>query len=90
MQTLTRRARLERFPKNHFTHIFADEAHGAMAESWLRIFNHFDTAKVCGITATSFRADGKVLSEVFEVEAYRKDLFDLVDEGYLVDPYHVE
>lgn len=90
VQTLTRRARLERFPRDHFTHIFADEAHGALAESWKRIFSHFDSAKVCGITATPFRADGKALSEIFETEAYRKDLFDLVDEGYLVDPDHVE
>jgi superfamily II DNA or RNA helicase len=90
VQTLTRKARLERFPKDHFQYIFADEAHGALAESWKRIFTHFDAAKVCGITATPFRADGKALSEIFEVEAYRKDLFDLVDEGYLVDPDHVE
>lgn len=90
VQSLTRKARLDRFPRDHFTHIFADEAHGALAESWKRIFTHFDQAKVCGITATSFRADGKSLSEIFETEAYRKDLFDLVDEGYLVDPDHVE
>jgi superfamily II DNA or RNA helicase len=90
VQSMTRKARLERFPKDHFSHIFADEAHGATAESWKRIFAHFDTAKVCGITATSFRADGKLLSEIFETEAYRKDLFNLVDEGFLVDPDHVE
>src|SRR4029077_8529200 len=90
VQTLTRKARLERFPKDHFQFIFADEAHGALAESWKRIFNHFETAKVCGITATSFRADGKNLSEIFEVECFRKDLFDLVDEGFLVSPDHVE
>jgi superfamily II DNA or RNA helicase len=90
VQSLTRRTRLERFPKNHFTHIFADEAHGSLAQSWQRIFTHFDTAKVCGITATPFRADGKELSEIFELEAFRKDLFDLVDEGFLVDPDHVE
>lgn len=90
VQSLTRKSRLERFPRDHFTHVFADEAHGALAESWKRIFTHFDSAKVCGITATSFRADGKLLSEIFECEAYRKDLFNLVDEGYLVDPDHIE
>lgn len=90
VQSLTRKTRLERFPRDHFQYIFADEAHGALAESWKRIFSHFDTAKICGITATSFRADGKSLSEIFEIEAYRKDLFDLVDEGFLVDPDHVE
>lgn len=90
VQTLTRKARLERFPKDHFQYIFADEAHGALAESWKRIFDHFNSAKICGITATSFRADGKALSDIFEVECFRKDLFDLVDEGYLVSPDHVE
>jgi superfamily II DNA or RNA helicase len=90
VQTLTRKARLDRFPRDHFQYIFADEAHGALAESWKRIFSHFDQAKICGITATPFRADGKLLSEIFEIEAFRKDLFDLVDEGFLVDPDHVE
>jgi superfamily II DNA or RNA helicase len=90
VQTLTRKARLERFPRDHFKFIFCDEAHGALAESWKRILSHFDAAKVCGITATPFRADGKLLSEIFECEAYRKDLFDLVDEGFLVDPDNVE
>ena len=90
VQTMTRKNRLERFPRDHFQYIFCDEAHGAAAESWKRIFGHFDSAKLCGITATSFRADGKTLSDIFEVEAYRKDLFDLVDTGYLVDPDHVE
>jgi superfamily II DNA or RNA helicase len=90
VQSLTRKSRLDRFPKDHFTHIFADECHGALAESWKRIFTHFDQARVCGITATPFRADGKELSEIFEVEAFRKDLFSLVDEGFLVDPTCVE
>jgi superfamily II DNA or RNA helicase len=90
VQTLTRKNRLDRFPPNHFKYIFCDEAHGATAESFKRIFGHFDSAKLCGITATSFRADGKSLSEIFEVEAYRKDLFDLVDEGFLVSPDHIE
>jgi superfamily II DNA or RNA helicase len=90
VQTLTRKKRLERFPKDHFGYIFADEAHGAVAESWKRIFNHFDSAKLCGITATPFRSDSKNLTDIFETEAYRKDLFSLVDEGYLVDPDHVD
>ena len=90
VQTLTRRARLERFPRDHFQYIFADECHMSLAESWKRIFAHFDSAKVCGITATPFRADGKLLADIFECEAYRKDLFDLVDDGYLVSPDHVE
>jgi superfamily II DNA or RNA helicase len=90
VQTMSRKKRLERFPKDHFAYIFADEAHGAVAESWKRIFSHFDRAKLCGITATPFRSDSKNLTDIFETEAYRKDLFSLVDEGYLVDPDHVD
>jgi superfamily II DNA or RNA helicase len=89
VQTLTRKNRLDRFPRDHFSHVFCDEAHGATAASFKRIFDHFTTAKLCGITATSFRADGKSLSEIFQTECYRKDLFDLVDEGFLVSPDHV-
>jgi superfamily II DNA or RNA helicase len=89
VQTLARTKRLERFPRDHFGYIFADEAHMSMAPSWKRILDHFAGAKVCGITATPFRADAKDLREIYEVEAYRKNLFDLVDEGWLCNPDHV-
>jgi superfamily II DNA or RNA helicase len=90
VQTLSRKKRLERFPRDHFAYIFADECHMSVAASWKRIFEHFSSAKRCGITATPFRTDGKKLSDLFEVEAYRKDLLSLVDDGYLVDPDHVD
>lgn len=90
VQTLSRKKRLERFPRDHFDYIFADECHMSVAASWKRIFEHFSSARRCGITATPFRSDGKTLSDLFEVEAYRKDLFSLVDDGYLVDPDHVD
>jgi superfamily II DNA or RNA helicase len=90
VQTLSRQKRLDRFPRDHFQFIFADECHTAVADSWKRIFAHFDSAKLCGITATPFRSDAKRLTDVFQCEAYRKDLFDLVDEGFLCDPDHVD
>lgn len=90
VQTLSRKKRLERFPKDHFSYIFCDECHMSVAASWKRIFEHFSSARRCGITATPFRSDGKKLSNLFEIEAYRKDLFSLVDDGYLVSPDHVD
>lgn len=89
VQTLCRAKRLERWPRDHFGYIFADEAHMSAAPSWQRILDHFNSAKVCGITATPFRADAKNLKEIYEVEAYRKPLFELVDDGWLCDPDHV-
>jgi superfamily II DNA or RNA helicase len=90
VQTLSRTKRLERFPRDHFSFIFADEAHMSVAPSWKRIFEHFNDAKICGITATPFRADSKSLADIYETESYRKSLFELVDEGWLVDPDHVD
>jgi superfamily II DNA or RNA helicase len=90
VQTLSRQARLERFPADHFTHIWADEAHMAAAESWKRIFAHFPQARVAGLTATPFRSDNKSLSDIFETESFRADLFNLVDSGWLVNPDHVD
>ena len=90
VQTLSREKRLKRFPRDHFSFIFADECHMSVAASWKRIFDHFESAKLCGITATPFRTDAKSLTEIFETESFRKDLFALVDEGWLVDPDHVD
>jgi superfamily II DNA or RNA helicase len=90
VQTLSRQARLERFPRDHFSHIFADEAHMAAADSWKRIFEHFSAAKVAGLTATPFRSDNKSLSDIFETESFRADLFSLCDRGWLVNPDHVD
>lgn len=89
VQTLARQKRLERFPQDHFGYIFADEAHMSMAPSWRRILDHFKAAKLCGITATPFRADAKSLTDLYETEAFRLNLFDLVDQGWLVNPDHV-
>lgn len=90
VQTLSRKKRLERFPTDHFEFIIADECHMALAESWKRIFAYFASAKRLGITATPFRTDNKKLTDLFETECYRKGIFDLVDEGYLVNPDHVD
>jgi superfamily II DNA or RNA helicase len=90
VQTLSRQKRLERFPRDHFSYIFADECHMSAAPSWKRIFEHFGQAKLCGITATPFRSDAKSLTDIYQTESYRKDLFQLVDDGWLVDPDHVD
>lgn len=90
VQTMSRKKRLERFSPEHFDYIIADEAHMSAADSWRRIFTHFSNAKLLGITATPFRSDAKKLTDIFEVEAYRKELLNLVDEGYLVNPDHVD
>lgn len=65
VQSLSRR--LEKYPNNYFTHIFIDETHRAPAETYRRILNHFNEAKLLGVTATPKRADKVGLKVVFDV-----------------------
>jgi len=56
--------------KNHFSKlssdffdlILVDEAHHNVAESWEKVRNHFNTAKIVNFSATPERSDGKAMS----------------------------
>ena len=47
------------------------------------ITDYFAPAKVCGITATAFRARMANLSAYYESVAFEMGMFDLIDEGYI-------
>lgn len=83
IQTLSRQHRLERFPRDHFSYIFVDEAHRD-PERAAKIRSYFNTAKSCGQTATAFRAKLKDLSPYYDTVAYELGLFSLIDAGYIV------
>ena len=80
IQTLTRRK--ERWPKDHFGLIVADEAHLSLASSWQGVLNYFK-AQVLGVTATPYRGDRRNLGEFYEYTAYEIGLFDLIRQGFL-------
>jgi superfamily II DNA or RNA helicase len=87
-QSLHKKSRLERFPRDHFDAIFIDESH-RNPDMKAAIFDYFETAKVCGMTATPFRADMLDLSEWYDDVAYRKpmsktvgDETGLIEEGF--------
>ncbi len=65
VQSLHRR--LEKYPNNYFTHIFIDETHRAPATTYRAITNHFNTAKILGVTATPKRADKVGLKCTFDI-----------------------
>lgn len=50
---------LHKFPQNFFDLIIVDEAHHSPADSWLKVLEHFNTARVINMTATPFRGDGQ-------------------------------
>ncbi len=69
--------------------VIYDECHHAAAEDNLRVLRQlgvFDrdwSGTLLGFTATTARADGKGLDEVFERIVYSRTLPDLIDAGYL-------
>jgi len=83
VQTL-RGKRLERHPPDRFSLIVIDEAHHAPSRTYRELLAHFPAAKVFGITATADRMDGIAQGNVFDSIAFRKDIDEGVDEGFLV------
>jgi superfamily II DNA or RNA helicase len=83
VQTLMRPARLALFKRDHFDVIIVDEAHHVMAESYMRILDYFEDAKVLGVTATPDRSDMRQLGDFFESLAYDYSLPKAIKEGYL-------
>jgi superfamily II DNA or RNA helicase len=63
-----------------------DEAHHAVAGTWRRIAEAWNTAKVLGVTATPERLDGVGLRDAFDVMVLGPDVRELIDSGHLA-PY---
>jgi len=76
-------ARLERFAPDEFSHIIVDEAHHTMANSYMRILDHFADAKVLGVTATADRGDKRNLGEVYQNVSYEMTLPTAIRDGWL-------
>lgn len=68
--------------------VILDECHRANTDTALDCLTElgcFSGTRLLGITATLFRTDSKMLTDVFEACVYKKNLIDLIQEGYLVD-----
>ena len=83
VQTLMREKRLSSFDSDYFDTIIIDEAHHAISDSYTRVLEHFNNAKVLGVTATPDRGDMKNLGQVFDSLAYEYTLPKAIKEGYL-------
>lgn len=62
--------------------IVIDECHHANAPTWRAVCNYFPKSKIVGFTATYRHTD----DSVFKTVAYRRDILDMINDGYLVDP----
>lgn len=83
VQSLMREKRLAQFPVDYFNTIIVDEAHHCLADSYQRVLNYFDQAKVLGVTATPDRGDMRNLGQYFESLAYEYTLPRAIKDGYL-------
>jgi superfamily II DNA or RNA helicase len=83
VQTMMRPSRLAQFERDHYDAIIVDEAHHVLSESYQRILEYFDEAKVLGVTATPDRGDMRNLGQYFESLAYEYTLPAAVRDGYL-------
>lgn len=83
VQSLMREKRLNQFNTNYFDTIIVDEAHHCISDSYQRVLQHFNQAKVLGVTATPDRGDMRNLGQYFESLAYEYTLPKAIKEGYL-------
>lgn len=83
VQTLMRESRLKQFSPDFFNTIIVDEAHHCLSESYQRVLNYFEGAKVLGVTATPDRGDMRNLGQYFETLAYEYTMPRAIKEGYL-------
>jgi superfamily II DNA or RNA helicase len=83
VQSLMRENRLKQFKPDFFGTIVVDEAHHALADSYQRVLEHFKTANVLGVTATSDRGDKRSLGQYFDSIAYEYTLPAAIRDGFL-------
>ncbi|MGN7611919.1 DEAD/DEAH box helicase [Magnetococcales bacterium HHB-1] len=88
VQTLCREANLKSMPTLDL--LVIDEAHHAVADSYLRIIDHTrelnDQSMIYGVTATPGRGDKKGLRPVFSNVADQVTLTETIQAGHLVPP----
>lgn len=82
-QTLSRKGGLDYFPPDFFSQIFIDECHRGVKRD-KAIADYFPHAKICGVTATPFRANLANLGEYYPRVAYSKPLNDTINGGGLI------
>lgn len=83
VQTLSKDGRLQQFGPQEFALVICDEAHHGTAASYRKIFDHFEGAKILGVTATPDRADEAAMGAVFDDVAYIYEIQDAIRDGYL-------
>ena len=81
--------RLNWFEEREPNLIVIDEAHHAVAATYLKVCAAFPSAKLLGFTATPCRTDGKGLGDLFQSLISGPQIHELVRDGFLVEPRYL-
>lgn len=83
-------SRISNFCKQDFSAVIVDEAHHSAADTYKRVFDHFDlysdkTRLLFGVSAHINRADGKGLGDIYQKVIYDYSILNGIKDGWLVD-----
>lgn len=81
MQTLWQR--LDRFDPHHFGVVVCDECHYFMAKTYKQSVDFFKPKLRLGLSATPFRSDDMLLSDLFDEIVYNYPIEKAMADGYL-------
>jgi superfamily II DNA or RNA helicase len=81
IQTLVRR--LNKWEYKNFDFIIIDEAHHALATTYIKICDTFPDAKILGVTATPYRLGKGSLKKIFETLIVSYSISHFIKNGYL-------
>lgn len=81
VQTLIRR--LDKWGDKKFDFIIIDEAHHALAPTYVKICNEFPEAKVLGVTATPYRMSKSSFRSMFDELIVSESISEFIKKGYL-------
>ena len=77
---------LEVIKRKQYQNVIIDEAHHSHSPTYKKFLKYTNpSTKILGCTATPERLDGKNLLDIFERLTYHKNIYDLVNAGYLAD-----
>ncbi len=83
IQVATAQTLVNRLHNYQFDLIIPDEAHHAVATTYLRIFNAYPRARILGVTATPIRMAGMGLGDLFDDLIIGPSVSDLTAMGHL-------
>lgn len=79
--------RMTKFRPQDFSLLVIDEFHHAVADSYRAVIDHFKQnpeLKMLGVTATPDRLDERALGQICDSVAYKYDIAEAIEDGYLV------